>query len=64
MNRVEAQKNLKLLEEDKARLLSLSHLNSTWAFKNQCEMRVKQINGFIQNIEGGLNGKHRTSSRE
>jgi len=54
MNRVEAQKNLKLLEQDKARLLSLNHLNSTWAFKNQCEMRVKQINEFINNIEIGL----------
>ena len=54
MNRVEAQKNLKLLEQDKARLLSLNHLNSTWAFKNQCEMRVKQINEFISNIELGL----------
>ena len=54
MNQVEAQKNLKLLEEDKARLLSLNHLNSTWAFKNQCELRVKQINGFIRNLELGL----------
>ncbi|MFW1996755.1 hypothetical protein ACG904_17665 [Acinetobacter guillouiae] len=54
MNRVEAQKNLKLLEQDKARLLSLNHLNSTWAFKNQCEMRVKQINEYIRNLEKGL----------
>ena len=54
MNKVEAQKNLKLLEQDKARILSLNHLNSTWAFKNQCEMRVKQINEFINNIEIGL----------
>jgi hypothetical protein len=54
MDRTEAQKNLKLLEEDKARLLSLNHLNSTWAFKNQCEMRVKEINGFIRNLEVGL----------
>ena len=54
MNRVEAQKNLKLLEEDKARLLSLNHLNSTWAFKNQCEMRVKQISEYIRNLEKGL----------
>lgn len=54
MNRVEAQMNLKLLEEDKARLPSLNHLNYTWEFKNQCEMRVKQINGFIRNLEVGL----------
>lgn len=54
MDRTEAQKNLKQLEEDKARLLSLNHLNSTWAFKNQCEMRVKQINGYVKNIEDGL----------
>ncbi|MEJ5137742.1 MULTISPECIES: hypothetical protein [Acinetobacter] len=54
MDKTEAQKNLKLLEEDKARLLSLNHLNSTWAFKNQCEMRVKQINGFIRNLEESL----------
>ena len=54
MNKLEAQKNLKLLEEDKARLLSLNHLNSTWAFKNQCELRVKQINDFIRNLELGL----------
>lgn len=64
MNKLKAKKNLKLLEEDKARLLSLNHLNSTWAFKNQCELRVKQINEYVKNIEGGLNGKHRTSSRE
>ncbi|MNC10405.1 hypothetical protein D3C75_580460 [compost metagenome] len=66
MNRVEAQKNLKLLEQDKARLLSLNHLNSTWAFKNQCEMRVKQISEFINNIETGLkDGRtNRTSSGE
>lgn len=54
MDKTEAQKNLKLLEQDKARLLSLNHLNSTWAFKNQCELRVKQINGFIQNIKKNL----------
>lgn len=54
MDKTEAQKNLKLLEQDKARLLSLNHLNSTWAFKNQCELRVKQINGFIRNLELGL----------
>ncbi|CAM9400093.1 hypothetical protein [Acinetobacter bereziniae] len=54
MNRVEAQKNLKLLEQDKARLLSLNHLNSTWAFKNQCEMRVKKINEYVKNIENSL----------
>ncbi|MBJ9373333.1 MULTISPECIES: hypothetical protein [Acinetobacter] len=59
MNRVEAQKNLKLLEQDKARLLSLNHLNSTWAFKNQCEMRVKQINEYVKNIELGLNTTYR-----
>lgn len=55
MDKTEAQKNLKLLEEDKARLLSLNHLNSTWAFKNQCELRVKQINEYVKNIEDGLN---------
>lgn len=54
MNKVEAQKNLKLLEQDKARILSLNHLNSTWAFKNQCELRVKQINGFINCIKKNL----------
>lgn len=54
MNRVEAQKNLILLEQDKARLLSLNHLNSTWAFKNQCELRVKQINECIRNLEESL----------
>ncbi|WP_171252563.1 hypothetical protein [Acinetobacter sp. Root1280] len=57
MNKLEAQKNLQLLEQDKARLLSLNHLNSTWAFKNQCELRVKQINGFIRNLECGLQKK-------
>lgn len=59
MDKTEAQKNLKLLEQDKARLLSLNHLNSTWAFKNQCEMRVKQINECVKNIELGLNTTYR-----
>lgn len=59
MDKTEAQKNLKLLEEDKARLLSLNHLNSTWAFKNQCELRVKQINEYVKNIELGLNTTYR-----
>lgn len=51
MDKLEAQKNLKLLEEDKARLFSLNHLNSTWAFKNQCELRVRQINEYVKNIK-------------
>ncbi|MBJ9902063.1 hypothetical protein [Acinetobacter bereziniae] len=59
MDKTEAQKNLKLLEQDKARLLSLNHLNSTWAFKNQCEARVKQINKYMKNIELGLNTTYR-----
>lgn len=54
MDTIEAKKNLKILEEDKVRLLSLNHLNSTWVFKNQCEMRVKQINEFINSIKRNL----------
>lgn len=61
MDQIEAVKNKKLLEEDQARLLSLNHLNSTYAFKSACETRLRQINEFIKNLEGGLNGKHRTS---
>lgn len=54
MDCLEAKKNLSLLEQDKARLLSLNHLNSPWAFKNDCEARIKQINQNIKVIEDGL----------
>ena len=54
MDRQEALSNLKQLEQDKARIFSLNHLNSTWAFKNQCELRVKQINVCIRNLEESL----------
>jgi hypothetical protein len=59
MNRVEVLKNLKLLGQDKARLHSLNHLNSTWEFRNQCELRVKQINKYVKNIKLELKTTYR-----
>ncbi len=54
MDKIEAAKNKKLLEEDRARLLSLNHLNSQWAFRNECEKRIRQINKDLDGIRVGL----------
>lgn len=55
MNIIEAKQNLKKLHEDKDKILSLNHLNSTQAFRFECDKRIRQIDGNIgiirQNIK-------------
>lgn len=41
MDIIEAKQNLKKLHEDKDKILSLNHLNSTTAFKFECDKRVR-----------------------
>lgn len=54
VDKVESRKNIESLKADKQKLESLNHLNSTYAFKDACLCRVKQINEQIKNIEWQL----------
>ena len=54
MDKIEARKNLELLNQDKQKLQSLNHLNSTYAFKDACLCRIRQIDEQIKNIKSGL----------
>lgn len=64
MNKLEAQQNLQMLEQDRSNLLALNHLNSTYAFKDSCEKRIKQINENLKNIKAGLHGYRSTTNED
>lgn len=51
MDIIEAKQNLKKLHEDKEKILGLNHLNSTMAFRFECDKRVRQIDGNIETIK-------------
>ena len=57
MDRVEAQKNLKILNENRARLINYNHLFSSYAFKEMCGAELRKINKQIHCIETQLNAK-------
>lgn len=54
MDIIEAKSNLKKLHDDKDKILGLNHLNSTTAFKFECDKRVRQIDGHIEAIKQNL----------
>lgn len=54
MDIIEAKQNLKKLHEDKDKILSLNHLNSTQAFRFECDKRVRQIDGNIETIRQNI----------
>jgi hypothetical protein len=54
MDIVEANKNLKLLHADKDKIESLNHLNSTQAFKFECDKRVRQIDRNIEVLKENI----------
>lgn len=54
MDIIEAKQNLKKLHEDKDKILSLNHLNSTQAFRFECDKRVRQIDGNIETIKQNI----------
>ena len=54
MDIIEAKQNLKKLHEDKEKILSLNHLNSTQAFRFKCDKRVRQIDGNIETIKQNI----------
>lgn len=64
MNKPEAQQNLQMLEQDRSNLLALNHLNSTYAFKDSCEKRIKQINENLKNIKVGLHEHRSTTNKD
>lgn len=51
MDYIEANKNLKLLKENRIRLLNYNHLFSSNAFQDHCAKQLKNINKQIRNIE-------------
>ena len=55
MDTVEAQKNLKILNENRARLINYNHLFSSYAFKEMCGAELRKINKQIHCIETQLN---------
>ncbi len=54
MDLVEAKKNLESLHQDKEKLKSLNHLNSTFQFKQACRQRINDIDKQISNIQHGI----------
>lgn len=50
MDLIEAKKNLESLHQDKEKLESLNHLNSTFQFKQACQQRIHDIDKNINNI--------------
>ncbi len=61
VDRVEAQKNLKKLEDDHYHLAHLNHLNSRESFKQDCHRRMNEIREQIENIKWQLNEKPKTT---
>ena len=54
MDLVEAKKNLESLHQDKEKLESLNHLNSTFQFKQACRQRINDIDKQISNIQHSI----------
>ena len=54
VDRVEAKRNLDLLHQDKDKLESLNHLNSTFQFKQACRQRINDIDKQISNIQHSI----------
>jgi len=54
MDLVEAKKNLESLHQDKEKLKSLNHLNSTFQFKQACQQRIHDIDKNINNIQQNI----------
>ena len=54
MDIIEAKQNLKKLHEDKEKILGLNHLNSTMAFRFECDKRIRQIDGNIETIKQNI----------
>lgn len=55
MDVIEAQKNIKILNENRARLINYNHLFSSYAFKEMCGAELRKINKQIHCIETQLN---------
>ena len=54
MDLIEAKKNLESLHQDKEKLESLNHLNSTFQFKQACQQRIHDIDKQISNIQHSI----------
>ena len=54
MDILEANKNLRLLHEDRDKIESLNHLNSTQAFKLECQKRTRQIDENIKTLKENI----------
>ena len=54
MDLIEAKRNLDLLHQDKEKLKSLNHLNSTFQFKQACRQRINDIDKQINNIQRNI----------
>ena len=63
MDRVEAQKNLKILNENRARLINYNHLFSNYAFKEMCGAELRKVNKQIHGIEEQLNAESKKTRR-
>lgn len=61
MDYIEANKNLKLLKENRIRLLNYNHLFSSNAFQEHCTEQLKNINKQIRNIEHSFVSASHTS---
>lgn len=54
MDKVEAFKNIKILEANRAFLIQYDHSYSSFVFKEVCHAELRKINKQIANIEHGL----------
>ena len=57
MDVIEAQKNLKILNENRARLINYNHLFSSYAFKEMCGAELRKVNKQIHGIEEQLDAE-------
>lgn len=54
MDIIESNRNLKLLKENRIRLLNYNHMYSTEPFKQCCAEQLSRINSQIKNIENAF----------
>lgn len=57
VDRVEAKRNLELLEKNRSRLMNYNHLFSSYAFREMCGAELRKVNKQIHGIEEQLNAQ-------
>ncbi|MCO8066118.1 hypothetical protein NI459_00400 [Acinetobacter schindleri] len=56
-DKVDAKRNLEVLEKNRSRLMNYNHLFSNYAFKEMCLAELRKVNKQIHGIEERLNAE-------